>query len=170
MRNQSKDDGHEPTLSRRIPGGGEMLSAREMSLMFYLLHKEDGIVEMPKAPGEFIPVPTAVRDLLIAALNRLSNGDQLPLPPLDSMITVEQASDIMGVSKAELNGMLDEGKISHVSTGEDRRLARADILTHLGRERARQREAAATTSDLERVSGSTTPRDAPGSITTRGNT
>lgn len=169
MRTQPEDSSHEATLSRRNPGGGEMLSAFELSLMLYLLHTADGKVEMPNGSGGFVPVPSPVRDLLIAALNRLSNGDRLPLPPLDPMITVEQASGIMEVSRAELNGMLDKEMIPHVSDGAHRRLARADVLTYLGREISRQREATAAASNRVRGVGPSTPSDSPGPIATHGN-
>lgn len=87
---------------------------------------------------EPLPLPPALREVLVIAAQMLARGGAVSVLPADRMLTSQQAADFLNVSRTHLVRLLDEGKIPFERVGRHRRVALADLVT-FGAARRRER-------------------------------
>lgn len=98
--------------------------------------------------GESIPVPQTVLALLHRSAEILVQGDAVCLMPVGSILTTQQAADILNVSRQYLVRLLDGGAIHFTKTGKHRRVRLADLVEY---KRARDEKRRGDLQDLTRI-------------------
>ena len=64
----------------------------------------------------------------------------MPLVPLESEITTQQAAELLNVSRPFVVGMIDKGTLPARMVGNQRRLPLKDVLAYKAENRAKRRE------------------------------
>lgn len=78
--------------------------------------------------GERHPVPAALYNLMRDLLEHLQRGESFTVFPHDALLTTQQAAQILNVSRAYLNQLLEAEPIPRVKLGSHRRLRLTDVL------------------------------------------
>jgi excisionase family DNA binding protein len=97
------------------------------------------------ADGVEIEIPDELYGVLLDVVDALSQGLAITIAPHNTMLTTQEAAELLGISRPTLVRLLTEGEIPHSMRGRHRRVLLADVLTY--RERAR-RERRRTLDDM----------------------
>jgi excisionase family DNA binding protein len=97
------------------------------------------------ADGVEIEIPDELYGVLLDVVGALSQGLAITIALHNTMLTTQEAADLLGISRPTLVRLLTEGEIPHSMRGRHRRVLLADVLTY--RERAR-RERRQTLDDM----------------------
>ncbi|HSH81996.1 MAG TPA: helix-turn-helix domain-containing protein [Herpetosiphonaceae bacterium] len=89
---------------------------------------------------EAVELPASVVRVLQSAIHHLIQGHAVRLVPLDTMVTTQQAADLLNVSRPYLIKLLDQGKIPYSKTGTHRRLSTTDVLAYKAQRDVERRE------------------------------
>ncbi|MFC9763472.1 helix-turn-helix domain-containing protein [Rhodococcus jostii] len=90
------------------------------------------------SPGGSVPLPDSVRGLLVDAVAALDRGQAVTVEPHRTMLTTQEAADLLGITRPTLVRLLEAGKIPYTSPGRHRRVELADVLAFQQGERARR--------------------------------
>jgi excisionase family DNA binding protein len=91
-------------------------------------------------PGkDGVPIPSSLRQVLIAAARELAEGHGVSIVPMTSDVTTQQAADLLNVSRPFVIGLLEKGDIPFHKVGTHRRVRLKDILSYRGRRDAARR-------------------------------
>ena len=82
--------------------------------------------------GSQIALPEEIQDVLREVVNALSNGQAITIVPRDTILTTQQAADLLGVSRPTLVRLLEAGDIPFAKPGRHRRIALRDLITYQG--------------------------------------
>lgn len=80
--------------------------------------------------GQSIPLPEAIYNLLLEALQVMAQGKAISLVPVSQKVTKAQAADILNISLSYLETLLDQGTIAYHQVENQRQLFLADVLTY----------------------------------------
>ena len=80
--------------------------------------------------GERHRIPQAVVSGLARMAEVLARGDAVTIVPVGTVMTTQQAADLLNVSRQYLVRLLDEGKLPYDRTGKHRRLKIEDVLAY----------------------------------------
>lgn len=80
--------------------------------------------------GSQIAVPEEIQDVLREVVNALSNGQAITVAPRDTILTTQQAADLLGVSRPTLVRLLEAGDIPFAKPGRHRRIALRDLIAY----------------------------------------
>jgi excisionase family DNA binding protein len=80
--------------------------------------------------GERHRIPQAVVSGLARIAEVLARGDAVSIVPVGTVMTTQQAADLLNVSRQYLVRLLDEGKLPYDRTGKHRRLKIEDVLAY----------------------------------------
>ena len=83
----------------------------------------------------------AIADLVLDLLGGVASGHAVTLVPANTMLTTQQAADILSVSRPHLSKLLKSGEIPFVSVGAHRRVRHADLMAYIDRRDAARRAA-----------------------------
>jgi excisionase family DNA binding protein len=86
-----------------------------------------------KDPAFSLPGP--VLDFVVNALERVASGQVITGIPLQTELTVHQASEILCVSESYMNKLLDSGEIASHQTNESRLIVLKDVLEYKERKK-----------------------------------
>ena len=96
-------------------------------------------VSCPEQPGDERPdrgpqegslsIPAPAFRLLMQILKEMARGNAVTVVPLSTMLTTQQAADILNVSRPFLVGLLESGKMPFQRLGSHRRIRITDLLT-----------------------------------------
>lgn len=75
-------------------------------------------------------VPDSVKDMIIEALYRYSEGEAVIISSIDENFTTQEAADFLQISRKHLIKILDEGKIPYFKVGTHRRIKRIGVLSY----------------------------------------
>ncbi|MDV7245158.1 MULTISPECIES: helix-turn-helix domain-containing protein [Rhodococcus] len=89
-------------------------------------------------PEGSVPLPDSVRGLLVDAVTALDRGQAVTVEPHRTVLTTQEAADLLGVTRPTLVRLLEAGKIPYTSPGRHRRVELADVLEFQQGERARR--------------------------------
>ncbi|ANS28598.1 hypothetical protein R1CP_19580 [Rhodococcus opacus] len=89
-------------------------------------------------PEESVPLPDSVRRLLVDAVTALDQGQAVTVEPHRTVLTTQEAAELLGITRPTLVRLLEAGKIPYTSPGRHRRVELADVLEFQRRERARR--------------------------------
>ena len=98
--------------------------------------------------GEAVKIAPAVGNLIIELLGHVSNGNMVTLVPVGTMLTTQEAADMLNISRPYLTKLLLRGDIRFEQVGSHRRV-RIDELMRYRADKARKQESALA--DLARL-------------------
>jgi excisionase family DNA binding protein len=90
--------------------------------------------------GTVLPLPEPAYRILARAIELLSAGRAVVLCPYDTMLTTQDAAEILHVSRQHLVTLLNNGRIPYERVGTHRRIRITDLMRFKS-ERDRQRKA-----------------------------
>ncbi|MFC9555973.1 helix-turn-helix domain-containing protein [Rhodococcus sp. NPDC056960] len=89
-------------------------------------------------PDRSAPLPDSVRGLLVDAVTALDRGQAVTVEALRTVLTTQEAAELLGITRPTLVRLLEAGKIPYTSPGRHRRVELADVLEFQRRERERR--------------------------------
>ena len=109
----------------------ELLTA----LKYVLAGQGDVTISTPEGSA---PLPDSVRGLLVDAVTALDRGQAVTVEPHRTVLTTQEAAELLGITRPTLVRLLEAGKIPYSSPGRHRRVELADVLAFRQQERARR--------------------------------
>lgn len=125
-------------LAKRLPTADEITSAAHAATAIAVsLEVGDGL----KVAGIDGPVKIApaVGRLIVELLGHVANGNMVTLVPTGTLLTTQEAADMLNVSRPHLSKLLKEGVIAHVPVGRHRRVP-LDALLQYREDRGRAQD------------------------------
>ncbi len=119
-------------LANRLPTDEEIASAAAASSVIARAQQEPGSLKFSSRNGEHdeFRLAPAIADQIIELLGHIAQGKTVKLLPTGSMLTTQQAADILNVSRPFLSKLLKENKIPHVPIGSHRRVMFDDLIAY----------------------------------------
>src|SRR6266508_2271755 len=91
--------------------------------------------------GSYLDIPDELYGVLRDVVTALSEGLAISIAPRNTMLTTQEAADLLNVSRPTLIRLLTEGEIPYTMRGRHRRVLLRDILGYQERTRAERRQA-----------------------------
>jgi excisionase family DNA binding protein len=91
--------------------------------------------------GSQIDIPEDLYGVLRDVVNALSQGMAISIAPHNTMLTTQEAADLLNISRPTLVRLLTDGEIPYTMRGRHRRVLQRDVLDYSDRTRAERREA-----------------------------
>jgi excisionase family DNA binding protein len=91
--------------------------------------------------GREIAVPDQIYDVLVDVVTALSHGLAISVAPHNTMLTTQEAADLVNVSRPTLVRLLTDGEIPYAMRGRHRRVMLRDVLDYRERTRRDRRRA-----------------------------
>ena len=119
-------------LANRLPTDDEITNAAAVSSVLARAQHGSGSLKFSTRNGEHgeIRLAPAIVDQIIELLGHIAQGRTVKLLPTGSMLTTQQAADILNVSRPFLSKLLKENKIPHVPIGSHRRVVFDDLIAY----------------------------------------
>lgn len=108
-------------------------------------HADEDDIELRTEAGltnEVLVVPRAAVQLFASMLAYMAEGKGVSVVPMHTMLSTQQAADLLNVSRPYLIGLLERGEIPYEKVGRHRRIRFDDLLEYKRTSAARQRTAA----------------------------
>lgn len=80
--------------------------------------------------GNIISIPLKAFLLLKSILNNMAQGKSIAIVPSDSVVTTQQAAEMLNVSRPHIIKLLESGKIPFKKVGSHRRINLKDLLDY----------------------------------------
>ncbi|GAA0476159.1 hypothetical protein Ade02nite_42510 [Paractinoplanes deccanensis] len=91
--------------------------------------------------GSQLEIPAELYELLRDVVGALSQGMAITIAPHNTMLTTQEAADLLNISRPTLVRLLTDGEIPHSLRGRHRRVLLRDILDYSERTRTERRRA-----------------------------
>lgn len=91
--------------------------------------------------GSQLDIPAELYELLRDVVGALSQGMAVSIAPHNTMLTTQEAADLLNISRPTLVRLLTDGEIPHSLRGRHRRVLLRDILEYSERTRTERRRA-----------------------------
>src|SRR5690349_1765169 len=91
--------------------------------------------------GTQIDIPDELYEVLRDVVTALSQGLAISIAPHNTMLTTQEAADLLGISRPTLVRLLTDGEIPYTMRGRHRRVMLRDILDYRDRTRRERRQA-----------------------------
>jgi excisionase family DNA binding protein len=85
--------------------------------------------------GSQVDIPDDLYDLLRDVVDALSHGMAISVAPHNTMLTTQEAADLLNISRPTLVRLLSDGEIPHSMRGRHRRVLLRDVLDYQDRKR-----------------------------------
>jgi excisionase family DNA binding protein len=111
-----------------------------------------------------VRLPDELRAVLVDAVAALARGNAVTVEPHRTVLTTQEAADLLGITRPTFVRLLDAGKIPFTAPGRHRRVELADVLAYRDDQKTTRRQA------LDAMADQATPDpqdDVRGLITTR---
>ena len=126
-------------LGHRLPTQDEMACAVHAVTTLAHARGGNGVLAIRHDDAEAVRLAPAIADLVIDLLGCVASGQTVTLVPSGTMLTTQQAANILGVSRPHVSKLLKTGKIPFVSVGSHRRVMHADLMAYMDRRDAARR-------------------------------
>ena len=90
--------------------------------------------------GSQVEIPDELYGVLLDVVGALSQGMAISIAPHNTMLTTQEAADLLNVSRPTLVRLLTDGEISYTMRGRHRRVLLRDILDYQERTRSERRQ------------------------------
>lgn len=91
--------------------------------------------------GTQIEIPEELYGVLRDVVHALSQGMAISIAPHNTMLTTQEAADLLNISRPTLVRLLSDGEIPYTMRGRHRRVLLRDILDYTERTRSQRRQA-----------------------------
>ena len=131
----------ETTLSERLPTPDE--SARASEAVAAMAKALTNVGTLPLKVAEDgaeiqLELPPAIGQAVLDVLGHIARGEMVTLVPYGTVLTTQQAADLLNVSRPFLTKLLEAGEIDFHKVGTHRRIKAEDLLAYKeGRDRER---------------------------------
>jgi excisionase family DNA binding protein len=95
-----------------------------------LLSSAKSLPRLVSGTGEEVVLSEAVYNTLYEVLEAMESDTEITISPLNQNITVSEAAEILNASLSYVNGLLDRGDISYISTGTTKHINRRELLNY----------------------------------------
>lgn len=85
--------------------------------------------------GDSIELPAEVVDILQRVAAAMRSGHAISVVPRDTVLSTQEAADMLGISRPTLVRLLEEGEIPFTKPRRHRRILLADVVTYQDRQR-----------------------------------
>lgn len=113
-----------------------------------------GALAIVGAGGDQVILPEPVAQVLREVVSAMAVGQAVTLAHIGTVLTTQQAAEVLGVSRPTVVRLLDSGEIPYTSPGRHRRVLLADVLAY------RERSAVARRKVLDEMSAEAAEGDA----------
>ncbi|MCX6379690.1 MAG: helix-turn-helix domain-containing protein [Armatimonadetes bacterium] len=93
------------------------------------------------AANQIVSLPASAVLLLNEILKEMAKGNAVAITPVQTMLTTQEAADILNVSRPFLIGLLEAGKIPYQRLGSHRRILTRDLMAFKEKTDAAREEA-----------------------------
>ncbi len=128
------------SLMDRLPTAEEIDSAAHAATAIAVAMELDGGLKVSGENGDLVKIAPAVGELIIELLGHVSNGNMVTLVPVGTMLTTQQAADMLNVSRPYLTGLLKKGEIAFEEVGKHRRVPLKALMEYKENKARRQEE------------------------------
>ncbi len=128
-------------LMERPPTPEEIDSAAHAATAIAVAMEVDDGLRIPGENGTPVKIAPAVGRLIIELLGHVASGNMVTLVPVGTMLTTQDAADMLNVSRPHLTKLLKEGQIEFEEVGKHRRVPLAALMAYRDRKRRRREEA-----------------------------
>lgn len=129
------------SLMDRPPTQEEINSAAHAATALATAMELDRGLKISGENGDPVKIAPAVCNLIIELLGHVSSGKMVTLVPVGTMLTTQQAADMLNVSRPHLTKLLTQGAIKFEMVGRHRRVPLTALLEYK-EEKDRKQEAA----------------------------
>lgn len=137
-------------LQARLPTPDEADGAAHAAQAIAAAMAPGGRVEISGDGGPSISIPPALAQLILEMLGHVASGRMVLLNPVEPLLAMHQAADILNVPRPYLDRLLASGEIPHVEIGRHRRVPLPALLAYRARRRGEREQAL---DDLARMGG-----------------
>lgn len=131
------------SLMARPPTPDEINSAAHAATAIAVAMELDNGLKISGETGDPVKIAPAVGALIIELLGHVSNGNMVTLVPVGTMLTTQQAADMLNVSRPHLTKLLKQGQIAFEEVGKHRRVPLSALLDYRKAKAHKQAEALA---------------------------
>ena len=136
----SKTD-EKSSLSTRPPTDSEIESASEAAVALAGAIDQDGALTVGGKKGKMLTLAPAIGQLLAELLGHVAKGEMVTLVPTGTLLTTQEAADMLNVSRPFLIKLLKRDEIQYVTVGTHRKVPLDKLLTYKANMDSRQRKA-----------------------------
>jgi excisionase family DNA binding protein len=90
--------------------------------------------------GSKIDIPDELFDILRGVVDALSQGLAISIAPHNTMLTTQEAADLLNISRPTLVRLLTDAEIPHTMRGRHRRVLLRDVVAYRERTRIERRQ------------------------------
>lgn len=134
-----KDTSPSNGLGKRLPTTEEVDSAAHAATAIAIAIERDGALQVAGIENATVRIAPAVGELIVELLGHVASGNMVTLVPTGTMLTTQDAADMLNVSRPFLTKLLKTGEIPFEEVGKHRRVRLEDLMEYRDR-RHRQRE------------------------------
>lgn len=123
----------EEALSKRLPTQDETAIASEaVAAMGKALTSEGSLPIKMSEDGEEIRIefPPAVGQVILDVLAHIARGEMVTVVPYSTVLSTQEAADLLNVSRPFLTKLLESGDIDFHRVGSHRRIKAQDLLAY----------------------------------------
>lgn len=92
------------------------------------------------ADGTRLEVPGPVFEALVQVATAMARGQGVTVMPLNTLLTTQEAADLLGISRPTMVRLLDDGELPCEQRGRHRRILLADLLAYEEQMRQERRD------------------------------
>ncbi len=137
---QVRDQAGMAGLDKRPPTKDEIDSAAHAATAIAVALDIDGGLRVSGEDGDQLHIAQAVGELIIELLGHVASGNMVTLVPVGTMLTTQEAADMLNVSRPHLTKLLKAGKIDFETVGNHRRVPLPALMSFRDAQRASRRE------------------------------
>ncbi|MFH5208488.1 helix-turn-helix domain-containing protein [Antrihabitans spumae] len=112
-----------------LPDPGDVERTGAINALLSLLVDESK-TELTGPSGAVAPLPDEVRSVLLTVVRALASGSAVTVEPRRTVLTTQEAAEILSVSRPTLVRLLEGGQIPYTTPGRHRRVELAEVLKY----------------------------------------
>jgi excisionase family DNA binding protein len=128
-------------LIHRYPTREEVNNAAEAAIALARAREADGKLVIAGDDGQELHIAPAISELMVDLLGHVARGEMVTIIAVETMLTTQEAANILNVSRPFLSGLLKKGDIPFIPVGSHRRVRHQDLMAYKA-QRDAAREAA----------------------------
>lgn len=128
----------------QLPTSKEVEQAKETSRTLAKYASQERVkmtITSENGENEDIILPGAAVDLLLKILTTTSQGKAINLRPINSVLTTQEAANMINISRPHLVKLLENGEIDFHKVGAHRRIYLTDLMAYAEKNKKARNEA-----------------------------